>query len=150
MKKITFVLEYFVLASLVLVGLRPQVNSRPALVSWQPDCQIWAGKTITVAVENAYPPFNSMDQATGKGVGWDYEAVSEICNRLNCVPEFKQAAWDGIFPAMQAGEFDMLADGVTVTAERAWIVDFSTPYVEVNQYLLVRAAETRTPEQIES
>src|SRR5512137_2153662 len=89
------------------------------------------GKTITVAVENAYPPFNSIDQATGQGAGWDYDAVNEICRRLNCVAEFKQAAWDGIFPAMQAGEFDMLADGVTVTAERAQIVAFSTPYVEV-------------------
>jgi len=66
------------------------------------------------------------------------------------VPEFKGAAWDGIFPAMQAGEFDMLADGVTFTEERAKIVDFSTPYVEVNQYLLVRADETRTVEQMKA
>ena len=106
------------------------------------------GRTIVVAVENAYPPFNSIDQASGKGVGWDYDAVTEICKRLNCVVEFKQAAWDGIFPAMQAGEYDMLADGVTYTEERAKIVDFSIPYVEVNQYLLVRADETRTVEQM--
>jgi polar amino acid transport system substrate-binding protein len=108
------------------------------------------GKTITVAVENAYPPFNSIDQASGKGVGWDYDAVTEICKRINCAPEFKQAAWDGIFPAMQAGEYDMLADGVTYTDERAKIVDFSMPYVEVNQYLLVRANETRTVEQMKA
>jgi len=96
------------------------------------------GKTITVAVENAYPPFNSIDEATGKGVGWDYDSVTEICKRLNCVPDFKEAAWDGIFPAMQAGEFDMLADGVTFTAERDQIVDFSTPYVTIGQVLLVK------------
>jgi polar amino acid transport system substrate-binding protein len=108
------------------------------------------GKTITVAVENAYPPFNSIDQATGKGVGWDYDAVTEICKRLNCVPDFKEAAWDGIFPAMQAGEFDMLADGVTITDERAKIVDFSEPYVNVIQMLLVRADETRTLDQLKS
>jgi polar amino acid transport system substrate-binding protein len=69
---------------------------------------------------------------------------------LDCKPEFKQAAWDGIFPAMQAGEFDMLADGVTVTADRAKIVDFSTPYVSVNQYLMVRNAETRTVEDMKA
>src|SRR5258705_7111597 len=77
------------------------------------------GKKIVVAVENAYPPFNSIDETTKKGVGWDYDTVTEICKRLNCVPEFKEAAWDGIFPAMQAGEYDMLADGVTLTEERA-------------------------------
>jgi len=108
------------------------------------------GKKIVVAVENAYPPFNKIDEATSKGVGWDYDAVTEICKRLNCVPEFKEAAWDGIFPAMAAGEYDMLADGVTYTDERAKIVDFSTPYVEVSQVLMVRADESRTLEQLKA
>lgn len=108
------------------------------------------GKKIVVAVENAYPPFNSIDETSKKGVGWDYEAVTEICKRLNCVAEFKEAAWDGIFPAMQAGEYDMLADGVTYTEDRAKIVDFSTPYVEVSQVVMVRADDTRTPEQLKA
>jgi len=108
------------------------------------------GKTITVAVENAYPPFNSIDQTTNKGVGWDYDTVAEICKRLNCKPEFKQAAWDGIFPAMQAGEFDVLADGVTINDERKKIVDFSIPYVSVIQMLLVRADETLTVDQMKA
>ncbi|PWH16045.1 MAG: ABC transporter substrate-binding protein [Anaerolineae bacterium] len=108
------------------------------------------GRTITVAVENAYPPFNMIDEATGEGVGWDYDAVREICKRINCVPDFKQAAWDGIFPAMQAGEYDMLADGVTITAERDEIVDFSIPYVTVGQVLLVRADETATVDEIKA
>jgi polar amino acid transport system substrate-binding protein len=99
------------------------------------------GRTITVAVENAYPPFNYIDEATGKPAGWDYEAVAEICKRINCVPDFKEAAWDGIFPAMQAGEYDMLADGVTYTDERAKIVDFSTPYVTIGQVMLMRTGE---------
>lgn len=103
-----------------------------------------------VAVENAYPPFNSIDQTTNQGVGWDYDTVREICKRLNCVANFKQAAWDGIFPAMQAGEFDMLADGVTVTADRAKIVQFSIPYVTIGQVLLVRADETRTVDQMKA
>ena len=100
------------------------------------------GKVITVAVENAYPPFNSIDEATNEPVGWDYDAVREICKRAGCVPEFKQAAWDGIFPAMQAGEFDMLADGVTVTEERKLIVEFSIPYVTIGQVLLIRTDQT--------
>lgn len=108
------------------------------------------GKTVVVAVENAYPPFNMIDEASGEGIGWDYDVVIEICKRLNCVPEFKQAAWDGIFPAMQAGEYDMLADGVTITAERDEIVDFSIPYVIVGQVLLVRADETMTVDEIKA
>jgi polar amino acid transport system substrate-binding protein len=108
------------------------------------------GKKVTVAVENAYVPFNSIDATSKQGVGWDYDTVREICKRLNCVPEFKQAAWDGIFPAMAAGEYDMLADGVTYTEERAQIVAFSIPYVTIGQVLLVRADETATVDEMKA
>jgi polar amino acid transport system substrate-binding protein len=121
--------------------------SEPPAAGELPDL---GGRTVTVAVENAYPPFNSVDEATGEGVGWDYDVVREICARLNCVPEFTVAAWDGIFPAMEAGEYDMLADGVTYTEERDQIVDFSDPYVSVVQMLLVRADETATLDEFKS
>jgi polar amino acid transport system substrate-binding protein len=100
------------------------------------------GREIIVAVENAYPPFNSLDE-NGKGVGWDYDAFTEICKLLNCVPNFTEAAWDGIFEATAAGQYDVVADGVTITDERKQTVAFSDPYMIVNQVLLVRANETR-------
>jgi polar amino acid transport system substrate-binding protein len=101
------------------------------------------GATITVAVENAYPPFNYIDEATGDPVGWDYEVVTEICERINCVAEFSQASWEGIFPAMAAGEYDMLADGATRLFERELTTEWSIPYVIIGQVLLVRADEAR-------
>lgn len=126
---------------------QPTASSSGQTAQGLPDL---GGKVITVAVENAYPPFNSIDEATGKGVGWDYDAVNEICKRLNCVPEFKQAAWDGIFPAMAANEYDVLADGVTYTEDRDKTVDFSIPYVVVGQVLLTRADESRSLEAFKS
>ncbi len=153
MKKATWVISALVLIGLVLSACAAppatqQATTVPASQgSALPDL---GGKKITVAVENAYPPFNYIDQATGKGAGWDYDAVTEICKRINCVPDFKEAAWDGIFNAMAAGEYDMLADGVTYTAERAKQVDFSIPYVNNIQMLLVRVDETRTVDQMKA
>lgn len=154
MKKFTWIFTLIVLASLVLAACGGSATQAPTEepapgggTGGLPDL---GGKTITVAVENAYPPFNSIEEASGKGVGWDYDAVNEICKRINCVADFREAAWDGIFPAMQSGEYDMLADGVTVTAERDEIVDFSTPYVIVGQVLLVRADETLTVDQMKA
>jgi len=112
-----------------------------------PDLQ---GKTIKVGVDNGYPPFSYIDTVTDKPVGWDYDAANEICKRLNCVPQFEVAVWDSVFPAMQAGQFDMLGDSVTITPERAKIVDFSDPYVEVSQVLLLRADETRTAAELKA
>jgi polar amino acid transport system substrate-binding protein len=54
-----------------------------------------------------------------------------------------EAAWDGIFEAVAAGQFDVVADGVTITEERKKTVAFSDPYLQINQIILVRADETR-------
>ena len=100
------------------------------------------GQEIVFAVENAYPPFNMLDDA-GNGIGWDYDMGAALCEALNCVPVYTEAAWDGIFPAMAAGEYDVLFDGVTYTSERHESVDFSCAYVVLGQVLLTRSDEDR-------
>lgn len=100
------------------------------------------GIEIIVAVENAYPPFNYIGDS-GQGEGWDYDVWADICTRLNCVPVMEEWAWDGIFEAAAAGEYDVAADGITITEARAEVVAFSDPYIEVGQYLLVKADEDR-------
>jgi polar amino acid transport system substrate-binding protein len=117
----------------------PAVTTAPP-VSTLPDL---GGRKIIVAVENAYPPFNSIDTTTNKGIGWDYDVFQEICKRLNCVPVMTEAAWDGIFEATAAGQYDVVADGVTITDERKKTVAFSDPYMQITQVILVRADETR-------
>ena len=47
------------------------------------------GQTVAAVTENAYTPLNFVDPATGKAVGWEYDAVNEICRRLNCAVEWK-------------------------------------------------------------
>jgi polar amino acid transport system substrate-binding protein len=104
------------------------------------------GRTINVAVENAYPPYNFIDEDTNEPMGWDYDAVRAMCDLLNCVPNFVEAAWDGIFEATAAGEYDMVADGVTcsgdVGAQREEVIDFSIVYGSSFQSIIVRAGET--------
>ncbi|MBS1253436.1 MAG: Nopaline-binding periplasmic protein [Anaerolineales bacterium] len=99
------------------------------------------GQEIRVAVENAYPPFNFIDEETNEPVGWDYDAWREICDRLNCEPVFVESAWEGLFEAMAAGQYDVAADGITITEERDKIVDYSIPYLEYGQVILVSANE---------
>ncbi len=100
------------------------------------------GQELYFAVENAYPPFNMLDDS-GEGIGWDYDIGNELCSRLNCTPVFAESAWDGIFPAMAAGEYDVLFDGVTYTSERDESIDYSCAYVTIGQVLLVRSDEDR-------
>jgi ABC-type amino acid transport substrate-binding protein len=101
------------------------------------------GRVITIAVENEYRPFNFVDETTGEAMGWDYDVMNEICARLNCVTQFETAAWDGMILAVQNEEFDMAADGITITDERKELVDYSQGYVSLQQVILARVDEER-------
>lgn len=103
-------------------------------------------REVTIAIENAYLPFNYVDAETGIPGGWDYDAWDEICRRLHCTPVYVEAAWEGMIQAVADGQFDAAADGITITADRDEIVDFSIGYVNIDQRLLVRLDEDRISE----
>ncbi|MCP4541461.1 MAG: amino acid ABC transporter substrate-binding protein [Chloroflexi bacterium] len=100
-------------------------------------------REVNIAVENAYLPFNYLDPDTGEPAGWDYDVWNEICTRLHCKPVYTEASWEGMIQAVSDGQFDAAADGITITDERAEIVDFSTGYINIDQRLLVRKDEDR-------
>jgi polar amino acid transport system substrate-binding protein len=101
------------------------------------------GRRVVVAVEDDYPPFDYIQPGTGKAVGWDYDALGEIGRRLDFRPEFREISWDSMVQSVATGQFDLAANGITVTPERARVVDFSKPYAQVHQRLLVRSEEGR-------
>jgi polar amino acid transport system substrate-binding protein len=101
------------------------------------------GREVTIAVENAYLPFNYISLSSGEPAGWDYEAWAAICGALNCKPVFVEAAWEGMIQAVADGQYDAAADGITITSDRAEIVDFSDGYINIEQRILVRKDEAR-------
>ena len=101
------------------------------------------GRRVVVALENGYVPFNYIAPATGQTTGWDYDAIGELARRLNFKPDYREIAWDSLIQGVATGQFDLAANGITITAERARVVDFSSGYMTVRQRLLLRADETR-------
>ena len=95
------------------------------------------GRTITIAIENAYLPFNYIDAETGEPGGWDYAAINDICKRLNCIPDYQTFDWDPMIQSIADGEFDLAADGITITAERSKIVAFSDGYINIDERVMV-------------
>ncbi|MDX1662427.1 MAG: transporter substrate-binding domain-containing protein [Candidatus Promineifilaceae bacterium] len=104
------------------------------------------GQEVRIAVENAYNPFNFINEE-GEAVGYDYDLFRDMCERLNCEPVFVETSWDAMVAIMGgAGDFDTFdigADGITITEERAENVDFSNPYIQLSQVLLTRIDEDR-------
>ena len=101
------------------------------------------GRTIRAVTENAYPPLNFADPKTGDGIGWEYDAVNEIAERLNAEVEWNLTSWDVMIEAVRTGQFDVGMDGITINDERKQQVDFSDAYMTSEQFMLVRADETR-------
>ncbi|HHY51104.1 MAG TPA: transporter substrate-binding domain-containing protein [Alphaproteobacteria bacterium] len=112
----------------------------PVLAQELPDL---GGRTIKAVTENAYPPLNFADPATGEGIGWEYDAMNEIARRLNARVEWHLVAWDLMIEAVRQGQFDIGMDGITINDERKQQVDFSDPYMSSEQFMLVRADEER-------
>jgi polar amino acid transport system substrate-binding protein len=101
------------------------------------------GRTVVAVTENAYTPLNFADPKTGAGIGWEYDAFNEIAKRLNFKVDWKIASWDTMIEAVRNGQFDVGMDGITINDERKQQVDFSDPYMISQQFMLVRADETR-------
>jgi len=125
-----------ILAGLAAAALMPAV----ALATDLPDL---AGRTVVVVTENAYPPLQFVDPKTGEQIGWEYDAMNEIAKRLNFKVEYQNVSWDAMIQAVSDDQYNIGMTGITIKDDRKEKVDFSDPYMRSQQFMLVRADETR-------
>jgi polar amino acid transport system substrate-binding protein len=144
--KLFILVVFLLLVTMVLVacgGDDEEEADTPAASGATGDFPDLDGREVTVAIENQYLPYNYIDLATGEPAGWDYETWDEICELLNCVPVYVEAGWEGMIQAVADGQYDAAADGITITEDRAEIVDFSDGYMNIEQRMLVRKDDDR-------
>lgn len=100
------------------------------------------GRRLLVGTDAEYPPFESVED--GVIVGFDPDLMQMLCQLADCMPEFQSTAWDGIFSALSAGEYDVLMSAITILPERETEsgATFTDPYFSVGQVVLVRSDET--------
>lgn len=90
---------------------------------------------LRVATEGAYPPYNMVD-ASGNLVGFEIDMMKDVCRRAGTECQFIAQAWDGMIPALQAGRFDAIVAGMSITDERLAAVDFTKGYTTTPAYLV--------------
>ena len=95
-------------------------------------------KVYTVAANCEWPPFEFVDE-NGNIVGFEMDLVKAIGEAMGVKIEIQNVAWDGIFAGLQTGMYDAVASGVTVTELRKESMDFTTPFVTLDQAILVKA-----------
>ncbi len=83
---------------------------------------------IGIASE-AYPPFTSPD-AAGNWVGWEVDIINAVCAAAEMTCVITPTAWDGIIPALTAGQIDAIMASMSITEERMKTIDFSDKYYQ--------------------
>ena len=100
------------------------------------------GREIVVVTENAYPPLQFID-GDGNAVGWEYDAMAEIAERLNATVTYENISWDAMIAAVGEGQYDMGMTGITIRDDRKEVVDFSDKYMTSEMVMMVRGDEDR-------
>ena len=98
-------------------------------------CQKKSDKLI-VAMELAYPPFETKDNA-GNPTGVSVDLAKAIGEYIGREVEIVDTAWDGLIPSLKTGKADLIISSMTITETRKEEVNFSDPYA--NAYLAVLA-----------
>ncbi len=97
--------------------------------------------SIIVATEGTWAPWTFHDE-NDELVGYDIEVARGIASYLGVEAEFVEGEWDGLFAGLNADRYDIVANGVEVTPERAETYDFSEPYAYIRTAIIVRDDNT--------
>lgn len=97
--------------------------------------------SITVGTDATWPPMEFVNEEK-EIVGFDIDLMEAIAREAGFEVEFQNTAWDGIFAGLGAGEYDAVISSVTITEERKETMDFSEPYINAGQVLIVRSDQS--------
>ncbi|MFG1481178.1 ABC transporter substrate-binding protein [Xanthobacter sp. V4C-4] len=101
---------------------------------------IKAAGVLRVATFDANPPFGAIDPKTYDIVGYDVDFAKAIATALGVRLQLVPTNPANRIPLLQSGKVDLIVADITITPERAQVIDFSTPYFITGQELLVPVA----------
>jgi polar amino acid transport system substrate-binding protein len=109
------------------------------------DADLVKAGTLTVCSEVPYPPFEDFDKSAASGFkGFDIDNVRAVAEGMKIKLAVKDSSFDALQSgqALNAGQCDLAASAMTITPERQKNIDFSTPYYDSKQSLLVPKGST--------
>ncbi|MEJ7840341.1 MAG: basic amino acid ABC transporter substrate-binding protein [Rubrobacter sp.] len=92
---------------------------------------------IVVASNVAYPPFEFSPRKGPKG--FDIDLMNEVAERMDLEVRYRNVQFDSLLRGLSSDLFDAAISGMTITETRRQQVDFSEPYYNVDEALVVRS-----------
>ncbi|MGV3096878.1 ABC transporter substrate-binding protein/permease [Staphylococcus borealis] len=136
MKIITKVLTIAILISLTLIYIQPMVLADED-ATWN---KIKERGELRVGLSADYAPLEFEKTKNGKTeyVGVDIELAKKIAKDNHLKLKIVNMQFDSLLGALKTGKIDIIISGMTSTPERKKEVDFSEPYMETGNVMLIR------------
>ncbi|MDU2063541.1 MAG: basic amino acid ABC transporter substrate-binding protein [Sporomusaceae bacterium] len=96
-------------------------------------------KVIKVGSDTAYAPFEFQDDKSKEYVGFDMDLIKAIGKQMNADVQVQSMNFDGLIPALEAGNIDLAVSAMSITEERAKKVAFSAPYYKSGLSIVVKS-----------
>src|SRR5262252_7197893 len=98
-----------------------------ALLTAQP--RLYAQELVWAADAEGGAPYTFPDpQNPAHIIGFEVDLADALAARMSRKARFVQNQWDGLVPGLERGEYDVVINGLEITAERAQKINFSNPY----------------------
>lgn len=130
------------LRTALLAAVLPAVLS-PAAGAVESDEARKEPPVLTVGMDAAYPPFGSRNTRTGEYEGFDVDVIRAIGRAEGFRVVIRNMAFDGLIPALKAGNIDIAINDITITPERAKSVAFSKRYYIAGLGVVVNLGDER-------
>lgn len=106
-----------------------------------PPADVAKAGRIVFCTDVGFPPWELMDPATQQPVGFDVDMAAALAKAMGVESEHKNISFDGLIPALQAGQCNAIISGLYDKPERRAVVDF-THYAVTGDSLIVTAASS--------
>ena len=105
---------------------------------------------LTVVAELGFAPFEYMDEKTGEPVVFDVDVINAVVEKMGLTASYlPNQKFDTLVPIIkQGGKADVSIAAITITDERMESVDFSEPYLDSNQAIVVAKGSSETEETL--
>lgn len=102
--------------------------------------RVKSAAVLSVGTETAFAPFDFIDE-TGTHAGLNVDLFEEIGKEMGVEIKWVELPWEGVFPGLEAGQFDMVAGPATITKARMERYRFLTPIAEATVAILKKAGD---------
>ncbi|MDF2880576.1 MAG: polar amino acid uptake transporter, family, amino acid-binding protein [Clostridiaceae bacterium] len=96
---------------------------------------------FVVGLDDSFPPMGFKNDK-GEIVGFDIDLAKEAAKRMGVKVVFKPVDWDGVLMSLNNKDIDLIWNGLTITDERKQKIDFSKPYLNNSQIIVINSSSS--------